>query len=225
MKKLLVAIGCLGMLTACTDSKNSEAFISATQGRYLFNADEVMEVSFEDSELKVQWRNQKLTPLKVNDSTFYLQAMNEKLIFQPKLAQIKLATKKEHHGKNYTFTKLGEGQRTPSEYLNAGQFTEALQGFLAIQQQDSLSPLIRERTLNKLGYRHLRNNNIETAIQVFTINTKLHPKSSNTYDSLADAYLEQKDTIKAIENYQLALNINPERRSSKRQLEKLLKKE
>ena len=61
---------------ACTSNKNSEAFVSEASGRYLFNADEILEVYFKESVLFVKWRgNDQLKPLKVNDSTFYLSEL------------------------------------------------------------------------------------------------------------------------------------------------------
>ena len=58
---------------------------------------------------------------------------------------------------------------------------------------------------------------------MFRINIALYSKSSNFYDSMGDAFLEEKDTINAIEYYKKALAINPENRSSKNRLNKLTK--
>ena len=64
----------------------------------------------------------------------------------------------------------------------------------------------------------------DVAIQVFKINTELYPKSSNTFDSLADAFLKKEDTLNAIENLKKALAINPENQRSKKRLERIIKK-
>lgn len=210
---------------ACVNPKNSTEFIEKASGRYLFNADEIIEIYFKEQELFAKWRgNDAIETLKVNDSTFYIKEMNEKLVFysQPEM-HIKLAPKREHKQKKYVFTKLAKGQKTPREYLNNNQFDKALQGYLAIKQKDSLNPTINQWTLNRLGYQYLRNKDFDKAIQIFKINIVLYPKSSNTYDSLGDAYLKTKDTAKAKESYQKALTINPENRSSKRALRKLNK--
>ena len=192
-------------------------------GRYFFNADEVITVSFNNDILYLNWRGSDLKPLKVNDSTFYVAEMNEKLIFNTFKKNIILAEKREHKGRTYTFDKLEINEKTPSEYLENGDFTRALKGFLKIQKKDSLNPVIRERTLNSIGYQFLKINEMEKAIGIFTINTKLYPNSSNTFDSLGDSYLKQKDTVLAMENYEKSLAINPENKSSRRQLNKLKK--
>ena len=213
------------LLSNCTSKKNSAEFIQQVSGRYYFNADEVIEVNFENEELILTWRNQNLTPFKVNDSSFYVRELNEKLIFNVAKEQIELAKKREHKEETYIFQKLKKGEKTPSEYLADNNFEMALQGYKSIKEKDSLNPIVKERNLNRLGYRYLQEKDFEKAIQVFKINIELYPKSSNTYDSTGDAYARMKDTANAIEHYKKALTINPENRSSRRALEKLTSKE
>lgn len=224
MKRTFFFLLSLILLSSCTSSKNSPEFISETEGRYLFNSDETIEVYFEESILKVKWRDQDMTPIKANDSSFYLKEMNEKLIFvsHPK-KHIKLATKREHEGKEYIFDKLAKGQKTPSEYFESGDFEKAKEGYLTIQQKDSLDRSIRQSTLNRKGYDLMNRGKKEEAKAIFEINIALYPKSSNPYDSMGDFYRNENDTVKAIEFYKKALAINPENRSSKRYLERLSK--
>ena len=209
------------ILVSCTDAKNSTDFIKKTKGRYFFNADEIIEVDFLDKNMIVRWRNQELEPLKINDSTFYVKELNEKLIFQETSGNILLASKKEHHDKIFIFEKVKKGIRTPSEYLANGEFEQALQGYLEIQRRDSLSPIIGRRNINDLGYKQLRKNNIQRAIEIFKINIALYPNHSNSYDSLGDAYLKDGDTINARIYYKKSLIINPENTYSKRKLERI----
>ncbi|OSY89365.1 hypothetical protein WH52_01640 [Tenacibaculum holothuriorum] len=223
-KYILSTLAIVFLLLNCTSKKNSADFINKTSGRYFFNADEIIEVFYENDELKLKWRKQTLTPLKVNDSTFYVRELNEKLIFSPSKDLIKLAKKREHKDKKFVFKKLREGEKTPSEYLAEGNFEMALKGYKTIKAQDSLSPVIRQRSLNRLGYHYLSNDEYDKAIDVFKINIELYPKSSNTYDSTGDAYLKKKDTATAIEYYKKALAINPENRSSRRAIKRLTKK-
>lgn len=225
MKTKLFIISILLVLTSCSTSKNSDEFIENASGRYFFNADEIIEVKFNEGKLLVTWRNQNLEPLKVNDSTFYVRELNEKLVFNTAQNKIELAKKREHKDKAYIFNKLKEGQKTPSEYLAENNYKAALNGYKSIRKNDSLNPVIKERNLNRLGYRYLSKNEFEKAISIFKINTELYPKSSNTYDSTGDAYLKMKDTVKAIEYYKKSLAINPENRSSQRALKRITEKE
>lgn len=75
-----------------------------------------------------------------------------------------------------------------------------------------------------MGYAYLRQNEVDKAIEIFKINTVLYPKSSNTFDSLADAFLKKEDTINALENLKKALAINPENRRSKNTFKKITQK-
>ena len=162
------------------------------------NADETIEIYFKEAKLFAKWRgNDNIEPLKVNDSTFYLKEMNEKFVFySTPNNHIKLAPKREHEGKEYVFTKLEKGKKTPSEYLRAKEFDLALNGYLEIQKKDSLSRTIRWRTINNLAHQYFRTKDKETALALFKINTKLYPK--------------MKDSINAIKNYEIALSINPD---------------
>jgi tetratricopeptide (TPR) repeat protein len=213
MKRILLLLSIV-LLTSCGNSKNSPEFIAAVSGNYLFNSDESVKISFVENEMRVNWRGKNnIKPLKVNDSTFYIKDMNEKFIFvmQP-TTHIKLAKKREHKGRTYSFNKMLEGKKTPREYLLNKEFDKALAGYIAIQEKDSLDRTIRERTFNRLGYQMLGDRKIEIAIEIFKINTKLYPKSSNTYDSLGDGYWRAKDTINAVLSFKKALSINPENR-------------
>ncbi|WBX72410.1 tetratricopeptide repeat protein [Tenacibaculum retecalamus] len=225
MKTKLLFLAVLLLLISCTTSKNSNDFIKKATGRYFFNADEIIAVKFNEEKLLLTWRNQNLEPLKINDSTFYVRELNEKLIFNTSENKIQLAKKREHKDEVFVFNKLKEGEKTPSEYLLNNNFTAALKGYKLIKEKDSLSPVIRESSLNSLGYQYLKDEQHKKAIEIFKINIELYPKSSNTYDSTGDAYLKTKDTVNAIIYYKKALAINSENRSAKRTLSKLTKEQ
>ncbi|CAM1365267.1 Tetratricopeptide repeat-containing protein [Tenacibaculum sediminilitoris] len=225
MKIKFLLLSLLVLIISCTSKTNSPEFIEKAAGRYYFNADEIIEVTFDkDNKLLIKWRNQNLAPLKVNDSSFYVRELNEKLIFNTSENKIELAEKREHKGEKYVFKMLKKGEKTPSEHLAEGNFEAALKGYKAIKEKDSLSPVTRESNLNRLGYHYLRSNEFENAINIFKINIELYPNSSNTYDSTGDAYTKMKDTANAVMYYKKALAINSENRSAKRNLEKLASK-
>lgn len=209
------------IIISCTNSNNSPEFIKNTEGRYFFNSDETLEIYFTEKKLQVKWRGQDMTPIKVNDSSFYLKEMNEKLVFVSKPEMhIELAPKREHDGEKFVFDKLQKGQKTPSEYLASKEYDKALKGYLAIKKKDSLDRTIREWALNDLGYSKVRDNKFEEAVEIFKINVALYPHKSNPYDSLGEGYWMMKDTANAIASYKKALSINPENRSARRFLKR-----
>ena len=223
MKRIFYFLSII-FLISCGNSKNSPEFIKITEGRYLFNSNETLEVYFEEDVLKVKWRGQDMTPIKANDSSFYLKEMNEKLVFisKPEM-HIELAEKREHEGEKFNFSKLSEGIKTPLEYFKNKEYEKALEAYLAVQKKDSLDPTIREWSINQTGYQYLRSNKFEEAKEIFKINIALYPHKSNVYDSMGDVFTREKDTVKAIEYYQKSLAINPENRGALRNLKKLKK--
>tara|TARA_B110000116_G_scaffold140075_1_gene121437 strand:+ start:1573 stop:2253 length:681 start_codon:yes stop_codon:yes gene_type:complete len=223
MKKLLFTLFSFVLVLSCTSQKNADDFISATSGRYLFNANEVLEIYFKEQVLHAKWRgNDKIELLKVNDSSFYMKELNEKMAFvnQPEM-HIELAPKTEHKGVIYHFKKMTLGERTPNEYFITKEFDKALTAFKAIKEKDSLSQVIRESNINSLGYTFIRNNDFDAALEIFKINVVLYPNSSNVFNSLGEAYFLKKDTATAVVNFKKSLSINPENRNSKQFLKRI----
>ena len=214
----------------CSNNFNDPEFIKKASGRYLYNSDEVIHIYFEENEMFMEWRGAKnIKPLKVNDSTFFVKEMNEKIQFLTNPANqqqyIALVPKEESKPIAYNFMKLKEGEKVPSEYLANKEFDKALEGYLAIKKKDSKDSSINENYLNSLGYKALREKNFEIAKAIFKINVALYPNSSNVYDSLGEAYMKIGDTLHAIENYKKSLIFDSGNKRAKNQLKKLEKKE
>ncbi len=64
-----------------------------------------------------------------------------------------------------------------------------------------------EMVINGLGYYALTQKHYAKAAALFEMNIENYPESGNVYDSYADALIAQKDTIKAIANYQKAFSM------------------
>ena len=67
-----------------------------------------------------------------------------------------------------------------------------------------------ESKINRSGYDLINNNQLESALYVFELNTKLFPASANVWDSLAEAYWKSKNKEKAIEYYNKAIALDPD---------------
>ncbi len=78
-----------------------------------------------------------------------------------------------------------------------------------------------EDDLNNLGYKYLGEERFEEALMVFKLNVDAYPQSWNVYDSYGEALMKNGETEKAIENYQKAVEMNPEDENGKLMLEKL----
>lgn len=78
-----------------------------------------------------------------------------------------------------------------------------------LRATDPLSFLTSEAAINSLGYALLGKKQVDKATQVLIWNAKAFPSSANAQDSLADAYIAQKDILSAIGAYKRALEIDP----------------
>ena len=214
----------LALTFSCGNNSNSEEFIQKTSGRYLYYSDELITVYFSENTLFLEWRGaMAIKPLKIDDNTFFVKEMNEKIQFLSHPENGKdyiVLVPKENEELQYNFRKLEDNEKIASEYLNNNQFDKALDAYLTIQQKDSLDPAINEGDLNSIGYKALRDKNIENALQIFKINMELYPNSSNVYDSYADALKRNGDTLQAISYYKKSIAIDSGNRDAKRFIEK-----
>jgi hypothetical protein len=101
---------------------------------------------------------------------------------------------------------------------------DAAQIATAYRALDNPRPVVAqavETVVNRLGYQHLGADDVETAIEVFRINTELFPEAFNAWDSLGEAYMTQGETEKAKESYRKSLELNPENSNAERMIERM----
>jgi CubicO group peptidase (beta-lactamase class C family) len=80
-----------------------------------------------------------------------------------------------------------------------------------------------ENVLNQLGYELLEKDRVSDAITVFKLNAEEYPKSANVYDSLGEAYAKAGNKQLAMENYQRALELDPNDQSAVDHIKELQK--
>jgi uncharacterized membrane protein len=78
-----------------------------------------------------------------------------------------------------------------------------------------------EGELNSLGYQLMGTKKFKEAIGILQLNVDAYPQSSNVYDSLGEAYMDDGDKPLAIANYQKSLALNPKNRGAVVMLQKL----
>ena len=79
-----------------------------------------------------------------------------------------------------------------------------------VHEKNPESQLANEETVNQLGYQLLGGKQSSAAIEIFRLNTELHPRSGYAFDSLAEAYLNAGDKERARANYARALEVQPD---------------
>jgi len=78
-----------------------------------------------------------------------------------------------------------------------------------------------ENETNALGYRYLQSGRTAEAVAVFEINTEAFPRAWNTWDSLAEAYMNGGEMEKAERCYAKSIELNPENQDGKDNLSSL----
>ncbi|NIQ17862.1 MAG: serine hydrolase, partial [Candidatus Aenigmarchaeota archaeon] len=69
----------------------------------------------------------------------------------------------------------------------------AIQQYHDLKKNEPDSYNFAESELNSLGYRLLRTEKINEAIEIFKLNVEVYPEAFNTYDSLGEGYMHAGD--------------------------------
>ena len=69
----------------------------------------------------------------------------------------------------------------------------------------------------------LNDDKIDEAIRILELNTEFYPESSNTWDSLGEAYMKKGNKEKAIKFYKKSLELDPKNTNAKKMIEKMNK--
>jgi tetratricopeptide (TPR) repeat protein len=93
--------------------------------------------------------------------------------------------------------------------------------YLTAVYKSSYEQLSVDDNLNNVGYNLLGQEKIKDAIEIFKMNVKLYPNSSNAYDSLGEAYMKDDNKKLAIRNYEKSLTLDPNNDNAINMIEKM----
>jgi tetratricopeptide (TPR) repeat protein len=93
-----------------------------------------------------------------------------------------------------------------------------------IKTSYQLSEVNIESGINTQGLKFLELKKFDEAIKVLALNTQLFPNSWNTWDSLAEAYMQKGETHIATGFFNKSIEINPENSHAKTMIEKMAKR-
>jgi CubicO group peptidase (beta-lactamase class C family) len=191
-------------------------------GRYLVNPDQVLSVTRENGSLFGEPTVEpKFELLPISETTFVRRDENNQYTFARNAAGgADAVTIRSPEGES-TARRIPNDVKVPLEHLLGGKPAEALEGYRKIKKEDPASVAVVEPRLNSLGYRLLGQKRYADAIAVFSLNVELYPESSNTYDSLGEAYMLNGDRELAVKNYKRSLELNPRNANAAAMLKKL----
>ena len=126
-----------------------------------------------------------------------------------------------HRGRPRPMTleeELGEQYRTKGIDAALNHYQELKKNFYDRGAYD-----FSERSLNSFGY-ELLEKDTAAAIRIFTLNSQVFAKSSNVWDSLAEAYLKAGNVKLAKRYYETSVKLDPTNQNARDNLRKLTRK-
>jgi tetratricopeptide (TPR) repeat protein len=67
----------------------------------------------------------------------------------------------------------------------------------------------------------MQNGDLESAFQVFTLNTMLFPNSFNVWDSLGECHYNMNKFILSLQCYEKSIELNPDNENGKQMIERI----
>ncbi|MGH7597309.1 MAG: serine hydrolase [bacterium] len=191
-------------------------------GRYLVNPDRVLNVTKENGQLFAEpTQSPKIELFPVSENVFIRKDAPIQYGFLKKPDGKIDTVKINSQGSPSLAPRLSQDFMIPYDHLLAGHFDVAVEAYRKIKQEQPNNVAVEEGRINNLGYELLGQKKYAAAIAAFKLNVELYPQSSNTYDSLGEAYMMNGDKELAIENYKKSLELNPKNTNAVAMLKKL----
>jgi hypothetical protein len=112
---------------------------------------------------------------------------------------------------------VDEGAKTAFAYFNNLRKADVLWWY-------GLSGGELNNRMNSKGYELMKAGKLESALEVFELNSMMFPRDYNVWDSLAECYYNMKKYDPAIEFYERSLRLNPDNANAKKMLEEIKRK-
>jgi len=110
---------------------------------------------------------------------------------------------------------------TLSATIGSSGIDRAVQQYHELETAAPATYNFDEDELNALGYQLIRTKNFKGAVRILQLNVEAYPQSSNAYDSLGEAYMDNGNKPLAIANYRKSLELNPKNKNGAVMLQKL----
>lgn len=107
--------------------------------------------------------------------------------------------------------------------LNEKGIDAAIAEYRDLKAKQATAYNFGEPELNDLGYQLMGRGKLKEAVEIFKLNVEAYPQGFNTYDSLAEAYMNMNERELAIRNFKKSLELNPNNTNAVEMLKKLEK--
>jgi tetratricopeptide (TPR) repeat protein len=112
-----------------------------------------------------------------------------------------------------------------SDLLKAGKTIDELIQLIKIEKKKDSEYITASWAINALAYDLFRKENFDDALKLFKLNTELHPKRSNPWDSYAMCLIAMGKKEEGIRAYRKFVELSPLNQNAKRKLEELERSE
>ena len=130
----------------------------------------------------------------------------------------------QNHWKNYPFEPIKESISLTIKKIANQDIEKGIELYKKLKQTNPNDYNFSDANeLNTLGYEFLRNNKIDEAIKIFSLNINQFPDLANAYDSRAEAYFYKNDFAASKADYQKVLELEPTNQNAKEMISKIEK--
>lgn len=188
------------------------AAIRALTGRYKGGSDNMVNVAVRDGKLYREPLREPATELvHIGDGEFVSRMDERRRRFVPdSTGTMTLRISDGQTGEVLsTLPRMSDDEFVPFELVQRGDRDAALKAYMDLRNADPENMATKEQILNSEGYRLMTDGMLQQARDLFYINMKLYPKSSNVYDSYAEASLKLGDKREALIHYRRAAAMDP----------------
>lgn len=195
------------------------AALTTLTGRYRGGNDNMVTIAMRKGKLFREPLREAPTELvHIGDGVFVSRLDERRRVFDPDSAgSMTLQVSDGRTGEVLsTLPRMKDNEFVPFELVQRGEHDAALKAYAALLAADPRDEAVNEQRLNVFGYELMNADKVEQARDLFFVNMKLYPKSSNVYDSYAEACLKLGDKREALIHYKRALAMNPQNTNAAR---------
>ena len=108
-----------------------------------------------------------------------------------------------------------------AQALDSGSVQDALRRYQEFRADPRHAYAETEEEVNTFGYQLLEASKIQEAVSILRRNAAVHPRSSNAYDSLGEAYMLAGQKEQAAASYRKSLELDPKNDNARSKLQEL----
>ncbi|MBK7268908.1 MAG: beta-lactamase family protein [Flavobacteriales bacterium] len=214
-----------GYIPTYTKLENDIASLQQVSGRYRTGSDAFVTVSHKGTRLfKQTMEDEAVEIFRISDSTFISREDARPIQFKQAVedSAARMLRLNENDGSvENGYPRMTDEEHIPFEFVLAGKPDEAVAAYRTLKAAAPEDEAVHEGRLNDVGYSLMATGKTVLARDIFYVNMHLYPKSSNVYDSYAEACLKNGEEELALVNYKKSFAMDPNNSNAARVIKEL----